>query len=186
MSAAEPRAIVVGVGQPTAGDDGVGLLVARALARRGRRAIESTDATVILTYLAQGDWVVVVDAVLGEGSAGTVVVLRPEALEGGPSPVSSHGLGVREVLVLASTLYGPDALRRVDIVGVMIEGGRRGEDLTPDVAAAVEPAARVAEHISKKRDLGSRVCSEETRSCSIACGLGSRRARRRSRVRGSS
>ena len=48
----------VGIGQPAAGDDAVGLLVARALAAQGVAALESTDATVLLPLLAEGRSVV--------------------------------------------------------------------------------------------------------------------------------
>ncbi len=149
--------VIVGIGQPTAGDDGVGLLVARTLARRGVPALESTDATVLLSFLGEGRSVVVVDAVVGDGDAGTVLRLRPEALAEGPKPVSSHGLGVVEMLALASALHGADVLRRVEIVGVLIDGAPRfGGALSVAVAAAVVPAAALAERLAGRGCCSSR------------------------------
>jgi hydrogenase maturation protease len=152
VSAIERGAIIVGIGQPTAGDDGVGLLVARTLAMRGVPALESTDATVLLSLLGEKRSVVVVDAVVGGGDAGAVLHLRPEALAEGPKPVSSHGLGVVEMLTLACTLHGADVVRRVEIVGVVIDGAPRfGDGLSPAVAAAVVPAAALAERLAIRR-----------------------------------
>lgn len=138
-------AVVVGIGQDAAGDDGVGLAVARALAARGACVRECADASVVLALLEAGRRVVIVDAVVGGGAPGAVVRLDPGALASGPAPLSSHGLGVAEALELARTLYGEGAARGVAIVGVAIDrpaGAALG--LSPAVAAAVEPAAQLA------------------------------------------
>lgn len=148
MSARDRRAVVVGIGQDAAGDDAVGLLVARTLSARGVAALESTDATVLLALLAAGRKVVVVDAVVGNGDAGDVLHLRPDALAEASSSVSSHGIGVAEALALARVLHGADALRAVEIVGVIVDGEPRlGSKLAPAVAAAVGPAAVLAERL---------------------------------------
>lgn len=142
------RPVVVGLGQPEAGDDAVGILVARALEARGADAIASTDASVLLSLLADGRAIVVVDAVVGGGAPGDVLLLRPDALREGPKPLSSHGLGVAEVLELARVLYGPEALACVEIVGVVV---RPEPELSPAVAAAVGRAASLAEQLSDRR-----------------------------------
>ena len=96
--------------------------------------------------LEEGRRVVVVDAVVGGGAPGAVMRLDARALAAGPTPLSSHGIGVAEAIELARTLYGEGAVARVEIVGVAIDrpaaGARIG--LSPAVAAAVEPAARLA------------------------------------------
>lgn len=138
-------AVVVGIGQLAAGDDGVGLAVARTLAARGFETRESADASVVLSLLAAERCVVLVDAVVDGGEPGSVLRLAARALESGPRPLSSHGLGVAEALELASTLYGTSIVDRVEIVGVAITrpaGSTFG--LSPAVAAAVEPAAVLA------------------------------------------
>jgi hydrogenase maturation protease len=139
------RTVIVGIGQPAAGDDGVGLLVARALAARGHETRESADASILLTLLEDERRVVVVDAVIDGGVPGSVLQLDTGALASGPAPLSSHGLGVAEALELARTLYGAQVVGHVQIVGVAIDpptGGMLG--LSPAVAAAVEPAAVLA------------------------------------------
>ena len=138
-------AVFVGIGQPAAGDDGVGLLVARALAVRGHETRESADASILLTLLEDERRVVVVDAVVDGGVAGSVLQLDLGALASGPAPLSSHGLGVAEALELARTLYGAQVVAGVQIVGIAIDhptGAMLG--LSPAVAAAVEPAAVLA------------------------------------------
>ncbi|HEU4729411.1 MAG TPA: hydrogenase maturation protease [Kofleriaceae bacterium] len=138
-------AVVVGIGQAAAGDDGVGLVVAEALAARGFETRQAADASVLLPLLEAARRVVLVDAVVGGGAPGSVSRLAPAQLASGPTPLSSHGLGVAEALELARTLYGEAAGSRVDIVGVAIarpSGPAFG--LSAEVAAAVEPAAALA------------------------------------------
>jgi hydrogenase maturation protease len=145
MNVRSSHAVVVGIGQDAAGDDGVGLLVARTLTERGITAIESTDATVVLDLLAEGLWVVVVDAVVGGGAVGDVLHLQRDDLAEHHTPLSSHGIGVIEALALASALLGADALERVRVVGVVIaKPPRLGSKLAAAVSAAVGPAAALA------------------------------------------
>ena len=173
MSRVETRPVVLGIGQPMAGDDGVGIAVARALAASagtgpGIDVRESTDATALLALLEEGRTVVVVDAVIGGGDAGpgvrpqdgaqdakpgTILCLDSGALgeDGAPVvPVSSHGIGVAESLDLAATLLGEDVAQRVRIVGIVVARTERFETgLSPAVAAAVEPAAAIAGAIAR-------------------------------------
>jgi hydrogenase maturation protease len=142
-------AVIVGIGQPAAGDDGVGLVVAQALAARGLATRQGADASIVLALVAAGRRVVVVDAVAG-GRPGTVLQLDLAALDDGPAPLSSHGLGVADALALARILYGARVLDGVAIVGVAIERPRGGSfGLSPAVAAAVEPAAALAAALAR-------------------------------------
>jgi hydrogenase maturation protease len=142
-------AVVVGIGQAAAGDDSVGLAVARALAARGLETRESADASVLLPLLEAERRVVVVDAVVDGGAPGSVIRIAAGALASGPTPLSSHGIGVAEALAIAGTLYGAGCVARVEIVGVAIArpaGAAFG--LSPAVAAAVEPAAALAQALA--------------------------------------
>jgi hydrogenase maturation protease len=139
------ESVVVGIGQPSAGDDGVGIAVARSLAARGLEVRESSDASVILDCLGERRRVVLVDAAAGDDPPGTVLRLDPTDLASGALPVSTHGLGVADALELARVLYGEEALRGVSIVAVVIErppATRAG--LSLPVAGAVERAAALA------------------------------------------
>lgn len=140
-------AIVVGIGQEAAGDDGVGLAIARLLAARGLEVRESADASIVLALAEAGHRVVIVDAVVADGSAapGTVLRLEPGQLASAPQPLSSHGLGVAEAVELARTLYGEAALAGLAIVAVVIDRPvTTAIGLSPVVAAAIEPAAALA------------------------------------------
>ncbi|HEY0991485.1 MAG TPA: hydrogenase maturation protease [Kofleriaceae bacterium] len=142
-------AIVVGMGQLAAGDDGVGLAVARELAARGVAVRESADASILLSLLEAGHRVVVVDAVAGGGPPGTVIRLALDALGSGPTPLSSHGLSVAEAIALARTLYGPRILAELAIVGIAIDRPTiHAVGLSPAVAAAVGPAAALATELT--------------------------------------
>jgi hydrogenase maturation protease len=152
VSARNPGTLVVGLGQWAAGDDGVGLLVARFVAAQGVAALESSDATVLVTLLAEGRRVILVDAIVGAGKAGQVLHLRPDDLAEGQKPVSCHGIGVPAALALAGTLHGTDVLRAVDIVGVTVDGEPTvGSAISSAVAAAVEPATALAVRLARSR-----------------------------------
>jgi len=145
-------ATIVGIGQLAAGDDGVGLAVARELAARGFAVRESADASILLALLEAGHRVVIVDAVVGGGSPGRVMQLDPAGLGTGPTPLSSHGLGVSEAIALARTLYGDAAVARLAIIGIAIERpATHAVGLSPAVAAAVGPAAALAAALAQPR-----------------------------------
>ena len=152
MTARRDQAVVVGLGQAAAGDDAVGLLVARAISAQGGSAVESSDATVVLDLLAGRRHVVIVDAVFGTGRAGDVLRLWPEELAGDHPAVSCHGIGLASALALAGVLLGADALGAVDIVGVVVDGKPEvGSSLSAAVAASVGPAAALALRLARKR-----------------------------------
>ena len=135
--------VVIGLGQPLGGDDSVGLQVARRLAGEGVEARQCTDASALLPLLEAGRSVILVDGVVCEQAPGSVFVLQPAELGQRATALSSHGLGVAEVLALAQTLYGA-AMQRVRIVGIAIEPpGRAAESLSPAVLRALAPACDV-------------------------------------------
>lgn len=140
------RIRVFGIGQPWAGDDGVGVAVAQALAGRapaGVEVLEAVDPSRLADLLEGLDLAVVADAVLDDVLPGTVRVWRlDDAANDLPRPVSTHGMSVLDALALGRLLLGARMARRVALVGIAIDGARRGDrTLSPAVAAAVEPAA---------------------------------------------
>lgn len=149
-SAPGRAAVVVGLGQEAAGDDAVGLHVARRLVTQGVPALVSTEATLLVTLLVEGHEVVIVDAVVGGGAPGDVVHVRPDELAAVHVPVlSSHGLGVAPALALAGLLRGATVLDAVQIVGVIVSReALAGPKLSPAVAAAVGPAAALAARLA--------------------------------------
>jgi hydrogenase maturation protease len=140
-----PAARIICLGQPTAGDDGVGPAVAGRLRAEGLPSgvelLEATDASQLVELVQWPGTVLLVDALLGEPE-GRVVVLPPEALaQAALTPLSSHGLSAGGALALARTLAPERTSPRVVVIGVTISPpSRYAARLSPAVAAAV-PAA---------------------------------------------
>ena len=136
--------VVVGLGQPFAGDDGVGPAVVAALGPcPAHVTVWSTSNALDLTDVMQhAQRVVVVDAALDAGPPGTVRVLDESALMAGEThPVSSHAVGVRDAVMLARVIH-PGALHcTVVLVVVAVE---RPTQVTTHMSAVVQQAVGVA------------------------------------------
>lgn len=137
---------IIAIGQRTAGDDAVGLVVLERLRQEvlpaGTELIEAGEATVLIPLLETRRPVIVLDAVVGPGPVGEVLELDPDALASSDDrPVSTHGVDVAQVLALARVL-APDALSSsVAVVAVRIAPPRRfTRGLSEAVAAAVPRA----------------------------------------------
>ena len=153
------RPVVLGVGNPWRGDDGVGAAVARAVAERLDRLdgpggtcsagvevveVDGEPARLVEAWAGR-PLAVVVDAVVSGAEPGTVhrVVVVGEGASGGdlgtaPATGGSHALGAGEAVRLGRAL---DRLpRRLVVLGV--EGS--AFDHTADVALQPAVAAAVA------------------------------------------
>jgi hydrogenase maturation protease len=139
-----PRIVVVGLGNPYRGDDGVGPLVATRAAREAGSALSlppPADTTELIDRWAGADAAVVVDATRSGRPPGTVRVWEADCSEPGPAPItSSHGLGLAEALRLGRALGV--APGRVVVVGIEGVDFRPGDRLSAAVAAAVPAAMR--------------------------------------------
>lgn len=142
MSSLPRPPLVVGVGTDERADDGVGLDVARALAREGADGAEVIawpgELTGLLDLFAGRPLVVVVDAVRSGAAGGTVH--RWEVARGGLFPpsaaVSTHGLSLASVLELGRAL---DRLpERLVVYGVEAETVAAGTDRSEAVRRAVD------------------------------------------------
>lgn len=144
--------LVLGLGSPDRGDDGVGPEVAeRVRARRlpGVQVRVLADPSRLLEAWAGADDVVVVDALRSGGQpAGTVLTVEagrtavdPLAPPGGPG--GTHAVGLADVVRLAREL---DALpRRLLVVGVVGSTFALGTGLSGPVRAALDAAVTVVE-----------------------------------------
>jgi hydrogenase maturation protease len=136
---------VIGIGNPLRGDDAIGLLVAR-------RVRELVDPEVEVMEL-EGEPARLIDAWQGAGLAVVVDALKSDAPEGAvvrfdatadPLPPSvsassTHALGLEEAIEIARVLDRlPEHLVVFGIQGTRFQAG---SDLSPAVAAAIEPAA---------------------------------------------
>lgn len=142
------RIIVAGVGNVLRGDDGFGIAVAaRLLERASPPEVEILDIGIGGIHLVQelfagADALVVVDALDLGRPAGTVVVQEPEIREvAGPDDLADvHYATPERALMFAR---GLDVLpASVWLVGAqVVDAERVGQGLSPEVAAAVDPAA---------------------------------------------
>lgn len=144
-----PRGRIVGLGQPAAGDDGVGPAVLARLRERGVpegvELVAAAEASALVDLVQLDGPVVVVDAVLAEPS-GRVVVVSADDLEAGAlSTLSTHGLSAGGAIALARQVAPGAVSRRIAIVGVTIAHPRRYTySLSPEVLAALDDAADAA------------------------------------------
>jgi hydrogenase maturation protease len=136
---------VIGVGSG-AGDDAAGLAVVEwlaaqpcpagvSLARCERPLADLVDA------LDGADAAIVVDAVRGGGTAGTVRRVDEAAIADAGSP-STHGFGARRAVALARALGR--APRRLVWLAIAIDSARPGDGISPAVRAAIPEAGRLA------------------------------------------
>ena len=140
--------MVIGIGGDFRRDDGVGPAIVRRLAERklpGVACLEAeSDALALLEIWRGADAVLLIDAVCSGAEPGTIsrLDLASRPLPASFAPVSTHGLGLREAIELASLL---DRLPgRLLFLGIEGADFSPGSGLTPAVAAAVESVVRLA------------------------------------------
>jgi hydrogenase maturation protease len=139
------RALVIGIGESAAGDDGVGWSVLDRLRTDGVPAgvdlLAVRDPSEIVDLLAGARPVILVDAIVG-ARPGEVLELLPDDLAArGAGAVSTHGVGVLQAIDLARVLNDAPA-PAIRIVGIAIDRPTRArEGLSPPVAAAVVKAS---------------------------------------------
>ena len=149
------RLLIVGCGNPAAGDDCAGIEMVRRLGELGDcgcdlRA-ETAPGVGLLDFFPLADVILFVDAVTSGGAPGTLYLtsLPSKELEGRAlGALSSHGWGLAEVLELAHALGR--AIPRLFLLG--IEAGTVAQGAAR--SAAVEQAVGlIVERISDLRTL---------------------------------
>jgi hydrogenase maturation protease len=143
------RVLLVGLGNPDRGDDGVGQIVARKLAANlpaGVAVAESgADMTSLIAAWEGFDAVICIDAAAPLTAPGRIhrYDLATTELLHDVVHVSSHGLGLADTVALARVL---NAAPR-DIIVYAVEGTSFaiGATMTPEVSMAV---AEVVDHIA--------------------------------------
>ena len=141
VSTAKP-VLILGLGNPLQGDDGVGCRVAQELEERTLpddvEVMDGGTPGVGLLNLFQGrQRVIIVDAAEMGLAAGSVVRFRPEdvTLTGSAQRFSLHRSGVADALALASELKL--ALPEIVVFGVQPERVDWNDSLSPQVQMAV-------------------------------------------------
>ncbi len=134
--------LVLGLGNPLRGDDGIGPRVIESLHRRGLPAgVAALDAGAagldLLNLLDGPQRVIIVDAAEMGRAAGAVVRFRPEdvTLTGSAERFSLHRTAAADALALADALGIP--LPEIVVYGVQPTRVGWGEGLSDEVAAAI-------------------------------------------------
>jgi hydrogenase maturation protease len=154
MTAAAGPVVVLGVGNVLLRDDGVGVRVLEELRKlaaddpaavpEGTRFVDGgTLGLELLGEVRDAASLLLLDAVNLDQGAGTISVLRGEAIAaaGGPAAGATHG-SVGELLAMAGLMgWLPDP---VVLLGVQAGDSRIGVGLSPRVEAAVADAVESA------------------------------------------
>ncbi len=138
-------ALVVGIGNRSRGDDGVGPEVASRVAELGLPGVEVVvydEPLGLVEHLAVHDDVVVVDATAPRDDPGSVHVLRvgSDPLRRESPAFGSHGLGVAEAVELARALRRLP--RRLTLVGVEALSFGVGAPISAQVGDRIDEAVR--------------------------------------------
>jgi len=146
------RIRVIGVGNPDRGDDGVGPAVAG-------RVAESTDSTVVVISRSDpsrlieswdgSDAVVVIDAIVDDNPAGSIMVLdaATQPIPDDAGAVTSHGMGLGASVALARSLGRlPDRLMLVGVSATDFEGRGLSKPVADAVSDAVEIVIGMVKH----------------------------------------
>ena len=145
--------LILGIGNPDRGDDGVGRAVAcalRASAPRDVRVLEQHgEATALVLALQSVDQAWLIDAARSGAPAGTIhridCALADPAVLG--NAVSSHGFGLAEAIALARAMGSLP--NRCIVYAVEAADFTPGTPLSPAVAAAArEVTARILKDIA--------------------------------------
>jgi hydrogenase maturation protease len=142
----DPRILVIGVGSQERGDDGVGLLVARALAGRNlphTTIVEETGQGGALLEAWKGaDAVILIDAVSSGAAPGTLHRFDAES-QSIPAKLfrySSHTFGVPEAVELARALN--QLPPRLIVFGIEAKALETGIGLSPEVVDSARTVVR--------------------------------------------
>lgn len=138
---AAANGVVVGVGNPTRGDDGVGRAVVRAT--EGVPATFASTTAFFALEAADGrDHAVVVDAVDGDGLPGTIHRYRLDAGDDAVPRVALHDVTFADALAAGDEVY--DLPDRLVLLGVVPESLETRIGLSDPVRRAVPAVATLA------------------------------------------
>ena len=142
----DPRILVIGVGSQERGDDGVGLLVARAMGAKNLPHTtiveESGEGGALLDAWKGADAVFLIDAVSSGGAPGTFHRFDAQA-QSIPAKLfrySSHTFGVAEAVELARALNQLPS--RLIVFGIEGKAFETGIGLSPEVVDTARSVLR--------------------------------------------
>ena len=145
------RTLVLGIGNPILGDDGVGFRIAQELANEIKdENIDVKDTSVgglnLLELIVGYDKVIIIDAIMTEnGEAGEIYQLRPADIgEAAQSTISAHHLDLLAMIKLGKELFPGKMPEEVKVLAVGVqEVAMVTEEMTGKVKEAVPRAVNL-------------------------------------------
>jgi len=141
------KTLILGMGNPIMGDDGVGIWAARALKDRVNEekvtVMETGMAGLnLLELLADYDRAIIIDAIkTGEGEVGQVYRLKPEMFNDTRHAISTHGVDFSTALELGNRL-GLNLPKDIVFFGIEVaDANIFSEKCTPEVEKAIPVVA---------------------------------------------
>jgi len=142
------KTLVLGLGNPILGDDGVGFCVVEEL----KKIIQRKDVTLesaalagleLLDLLSGYDRVIIIDAIQTGGRPGRIYRLSPDSLQTTSHAGTPHDVNFATALELGKKLNIP-LPRKMDILAIeAADVTSFKETLTPDVAMAVPECVKM-------------------------------------------
>jgi len=144
------RVLVAGIGNIFLGDDGFGSAVIRALPPDHGPGVRVCDYGIRGMHLAYDlldgwDALVLVDALPGRGSPGTIEVLRAEPDADRRAGLDAHAMDPEAVFAAVRALGG--VVPPTVVVGCQVESVAEGIGLSAPVTTAVATAAAAVESV---------------------------------------
>ncbi|OGO18920.1 MAG: hypothetical protein A2144_05265 [Chloroflexi bacterium RBG_16_50_9] len=136
------KTLILGLGNPILGDDGVGLRVIEELKNRlDKQEITMESASLagldLLDLLSGYDRAIIIDAIQTGGRAGRIYRLNPESFTATSHASTPHDVNFATALKLGQRL-GVALPGKIDILAIEVaDTSRFSEECTPEVAAAI-------------------------------------------------
>lgn len=151
------KTLIVGLGNPILGDDGVGWKVAEAVqaaaADEAQVVCLSVGGLGLMEHLIGYDHVILIDAFITDREAmGSILVRRLDDLPNYSAYhiTNAHDTSLQQALQLGQKL-GAHLPEKICVVGIAIRRIRDfGDELSPPVAQAVESAAHIVLNFLKQ------------------------------------
>jgi len=147
------RIVVIGLGSPIMCDDAVGLKVSEAVEALGLPDVDTLQEAVggldIIPMVSGYRYAVIVDAIqTGEYEPGTVLIFDPESFDCTVADVPAHDVNLATAIKMGRQMDNSVMPAVIKFVAIEVADLRTvSEEMTPKVAAAVDPAKNAVLHL---------------------------------------
>lgn len=146
-----PRLLILGIGNLLMGDEGIGVHVARELARRrlpaGVVVVDGgTGGFHLLEYFSDYDPLIMIDATMDGKPPGALALIEPKYASDFPRSLTAHDIGLRDLVESAAML---GTMPKIYLVTASVaELQPMQTTLSEPLAAAVSRAADFVENLA--------------------------------------